>query len=276
MKKLLLALLVALGLQTQAQITCDSITTTYLNISPTSIEVTTNVMSFGIPFTMHSFDLYEGCQNGILTHYDTNVVASIPLPSPNLVDTFILCNWSDFGSAPYSCYSCDTFVWNGNDNWKLMQQQIETQVNCDSISYTVNWINNDILALIGDAPGLINMVDSIDWAWQVCNSTTCYAGQGQSFSTQMIQSTDTIKVCLDTYIYTMDSTYFCTTCEWYIYDMYTNSWVVFYHPIPTSINEITSNSINNNKIYDLLGREVNEVKIGTMYIKNGKKYIRVR
>jgi len=273
MKKLLLAVLVALGLQTQAQITCDSITTTYLSISQDTIKMETNVMSFGIPFTMHSFDLYEGCQNGILTYYDTNVVASIPLPSPNLVDTFVLCNWSDFGSAPYSCYSCDTFVWNGNDNWMLMQQQIETQINCDSISYTINWWGNDVLTLTGYTSGLSNMIDSTDWYWGVCNSTTCYAGQGQSFSTQMIQSTDTIKVCLDTYIYTMDSNYVCYTCDWYVYDVYTDSWVVFYHPIPTSINEITSNSINNNRIYDLLGREILEIPVGTMYIKNNKLHI---
>ena len=36
--KILLALLVSIGIQTQAQIiTCESITTTYLNISPTTI-----------------------------------------------------------------------------------------------------------------------------------------------------------------------------------------------------------------------------------------------
>ena len=271
MKKLLVVLLVALGLQTQAQITCDSITTTYLSITQDTIKVETNVMSFGIPFTMHSFDLYEGGWNSLITYYDTSVTSIIPILNSTITDTFVICNWSDFSSAPWVCYPCDTFVWNGDDNWMLMQQQTQTQINCDSISYTVN--QSSMLTLVGDATGLSNMVDSIDWAWQVCNSTTCYAGQGQSFSTQMIQSTDTIKVCLDTYIYTMDSTYFCTTCEWYIYDMYTNSWVVFYHPIPTSINEITSNSINNNRIYDLIGREIFEIPVGTMYIKNNKLHI---
>ena len=167
MKKILVVLLVALGLQTQAQITCDSITTTYLNISPTSIEVTTNVMSFGIPFTLHSFDLYEGCQNAFFTHYDTNVVASIPLPSSNLVDTFVLCNWSDYGAAPYSCYSCDTFAYNWNfGNWNLLSIQQ-----------------------------------------------------------------------------------------------------------PLSITELELNITNNNKIYDLLGRELNEIPVGTMYIRNNKLYI---
>jgi len=45
---------------------------------------------------------------------------------------------------------------------------------------------------------------------------------------------------------------------------------------PTSINESISKTINDtsNKMYDLLGRELSEVPIGTMYIKNNKKYIR--
>jgi hypothetical protein len=45
---------------------------------------------------------------------------------------------------------------------------------------------------------------------------------------------------------------------------------------PTSINELTFNKISNDKIYDMLGREVTNVTLGTMYIKNGKKYIRIR
>jgi hypothetical protein len=43
---------------------------------------------------------------------------------------------------------------------------------------------------------------------------------------------------------------------------------------PTSIKEIIF-EINNNKIYDLLGRELTEVPVGVMYIRNQKKYIRV-
>ena len=66
----------------------------------------------------------------------------------------------------------------------------------------------------------------------------------------------------------------CSREDWWIYDGF--SWVLFNNGNPTSINELTFNRVNDNKIYDLLGREVTEVKIGTMYIKNGKKYIRVR
>ena len=40
-----------------------------------------------------------------------------------------------------------------------------------------------------------------------------------------------------------------------------------------SVHEITP-TINDNIIYDLLGREIFEIQKGTMYIKNGKKYIK--
>ena len=35
-------------------------------------------------------------------------------------------------------------------------------------------------------------------------------------------------------------------------------------------------SINDNKMYDLLGRELTEVPVGVMYIRNNKKYIRIK
>jgi len=42
---------------------------------------------------------------------------------------------------------------------------------------------------------------------------------------------------------------------------------------PTSINELTFDRVNDNKIYDLLGKELNEIPVGTMYIRNNKLYI---
>ena len=44
-------------------------------------------------------------------------------------------------------------------------------------------------------------------------------------------------------------------------------------------NHVTTtlkNAINNNKMYDLLGREVFEVPIGEVYIKNNRKCIRIK
>ena len=40
------------------------------------------------------------------------------------------------------------------------------------------------------------------------------------------------------------------------------------------IEELTIDQLNDNKMYDLLGRELLEVPIGQMYIQNRKKYIR--
>jgi len=53
----------------------------------------------------------------------------------------------------------------------------------------------------------------------------------------------------------------------------TDTWVLFSMSNPTSINEITFNKVNDGKIYDMLGRELNEIPVGTMYIRNQKLYI---
>ena len=44
--------------------------------------------------------------------------------------------------------------------------------------------------------------------------------------------------------------------------------------LPTSINELTFNRVNDNKIYDLLGRELTEIPVGKLYIRNNKLYIK--
>ena len=43
---------------------------------------------------------------------------------------------------------------------------------------------------------------------------------------------------------------------------------------PVSINEFIIEKFNNGKMYDLLGREITEIPVGKMYIRNNKKYIR--
>ena len=42
---------------------------------------------------------------------------------------------------------------------------------------------------------------------------------------------------------------------------------------PTGISELIINKINDNKIYDLLGRELIEAPRGVMYIRNNRLYI---
>ena len=148
--------------------------------------------------------------------------------------------------------------------------QTQAQVNwCDSVSYTT--LPQQTLTVIGNS-SLSNMVDSITWSWQACNSTLCYSGSGDTASFINILTTDTVKVCYDAYICFMGATYICTDCDSLVYDG--NSWVLMNMGNPTGIKELIVDKINDDKMYDLLGREIFEVPKGTIYIKNRKKYIR--
>ena len=154
--------------------------------------------------------------------------------------------------------------------------QTQAQVSwCDSLSYTTV-PGTQLLTLVGNTSLSPNMVDSITWSWQVCDTNMCYGGAGDTAYFQMIQTTDTVKVCYDAYIYFMGATYVCTQCDSMVYDGFSYSWVLMNMGNPTGIKELTLESINDNKMYDLLGREFTEVPVGVMYIRNQKKYIRVK
>ena len=148
---------------------------------------------------------------------------------------------------------------------------------CDQLSYTT-WPQQSApswpFAIQGNATSLYStgLVDSIMWNWQVCNSTMCYSDLGPEVTFPFILTTDTIKLCYDAYVYFADATlnYNCHHCDSLIYDSNEYSWVFFNSNTPTSINEFTPETINNNKIYDLLGRELKKVPVGTIYIRNQK------
>ena len=149
--------------------------------------------------------------------------------------------------------------------------QTQAQVNwCDSVSYTT--LPQQTLTVIGNS-SLSNMVDSITWSWQACNSTLCYSGSGDTASFVNILSTDTVKVCYDAYIYFMGATYICTDCDSLVYNPNSYQWELM-SAQPVGIKELIVGQINDGRMYDLLGRELFEVPIGTIYIKNRKKYIR--
>ena len=46
--------------------------------------------------------------------------------------------------------------------------------------------------------------------------------------------------------------------------------------VPTSISELEITKLNDNKMYDVFGRELLTAPIGQMYIQNRKKYIKLR
>jgi len=150
------------------------------------------------------------------------------------------------------------------------------QINyCDSVSYTVVQ-GTQTLTTMGDASPFINMVDSIVWSWQACNATMCYSGYGDTATFTNILPTDTVKVCYDAYIYYDSSIYICSQCDSLVYDANSYSWVLLNMGNPTGISELIINKINDNKIYDLLGRELIEAPRGVMYIRNNKKYMRIK
>ena len=153
--------------------------------------------------------------------------------------------------------------------------QTQAQVNwCDSLSYTAV-PGTQLLTLVGNSSLSPNMVDSITWSWAVCDTNMCYSSVGDTAYFQMIQPTDTVKVCYDAYIYFMGATYVCTQCDSMIYDGFSYSWVLMNMGNPTSIKELIGGQMDG-QMYDLLGREVTNPQIGQMYIRNNKKYIRIK
>jgi len=147
----------------------------------------------------------------------------------------------------------------------------QAQINyCDSVLYTA--LPQQVLTVVGQAPSLLNMVDSIVWDWQACNAMVCYSGYGDTVSFQNILPTDTIKLCYYASIYLMGYTYTCSYCDSLVYDGNSYSWVLLNVSNPTTVRNIGFNYIEDNKAYDLLGRELKYIPTGTMYIRNSRLY----
>ena len=154
--------------------------------------------------------------------------------------------------------------------------QTQAQVSyCDSLSYSVVPGSQTLIAT-GNASPLLNLADSVVWSWSACNSSTCYTGSGNPATFASILTTDTVKLCYDAFIYFDTMTYICTDCDSLVYDGFAYSWMLMNMGNPTAITELELNTNNDGKMYDLLGREVIEAQIGVMYIRNNKKYIRIR
>lgn len=158
----------------------------------------------------------------------------------------------------------------------LVSTKTQAQLNlCDSVSYTV--LEGLPLAVYGNADGIVNMVDSIEWLFSACNSVACYTPQGNNpYSFPFINMTDTVKFCYDAFIYTSNQMIVCTQCDSLIFDYTDSTYVLFSIGNPTGLEELMKNEGVNNKMYDVFGRELLTAPIGQMYIQNRKKYIRVK
>ena len=147
-------------------------------------------------------------------------------------------------------------------------QQATPYFCCDSISY---WTDQGQGLFVGlDTTGIIHNPDSMTVSWQVCNSDMCYVGDGINAYFGQIVTTDTIKVGYDVYIYENGVLEICSMEEWLVFNG--TNWVLL-NMIPTSINELQFTWEDDGIIYDLTGRKLTEIPVGTIYIKNKKLYI---
>ena len=142
---------------------------------------------------------------------------------------------------------------------------------CDSISY---WTDQGQGLSVGlDTSGIIHDADTIEVLWTVCNSTMCYSGQGMYAFFGQIMTTDTVKVCYDAMITELNTIEVCTRCDSLVFDQNTYTWVLFSMGNTVGIEEMIKNEGANNKMYNMLGRELTEIPLGEMYIKSNKLYI---
>ena len=142
---------------------------------------------------------------------------------------------------------------------------------CDSITY---WTDQGQGLFVGlDTSNIIHNPDSMTVSWQVCNANMCYVGDGINAYFGQIVTTDTIKVGYDIYIYENGVLEICSIEEWLIFDG--TNWVL-YNMNTVGINELQFTWEDDGIMYDMVGRKLIEVKVGQMYIRNNKKYIRVR
>ena len=150
-------------------------------------------------------------------------------------------------------------------------QQAAPYFCCDSITYNIDPSQGFNVSL--DTTGIVHNPDSLEVWWAVCANGLCYTGQGMYSYYPQITTADTVKVGYDVYIYENGvMVEVCTREDWLIFNG--TSWVLF--NMTTSINELTVNRINDSKIYDVLGKEVFNIRKGVIYIRNNKKFILVR
>ena len=263
MKKLLAVLLVVLGLHLHAQVSpCDSISVTGSQFQMSFVLNNVNTPANWQTSTTDSIILNQDSMSMNHTTYNYNPITGLPY------DTLITCivwgNPLDFCSI--------TWVWNGTSWARMMMQQ--PYFCCDSITY---WTDQSQGLTVGlDTSGIVHDADSMEVIWSVCNTSTCYSGSGMYAYFPQIMTTDTIKVCYDVWIYEANSMEVCNRCDSLVFDQNTYAWVLFSMSNPTGVNELEFTWEDDGIIYDLMGRKLVEVNVGQMYIRNNKKFIRVK
>jgi len=152
-------------------------------------------------------------------------------------------------------------------------QQATPYFCCDSITYNIDQSQGFNISL--DTTGIVHNPDSIEVWWAVCTNGLCYSGQGMYAYFPQVTTSDTLKVGYDVYIYENGVIVeVCTIEDWLLFNG--TSWVLL-NMIPTSLPGfvIEEDGVRwwNDKIYDLQGRELKEIPVGKMYIREGKLHI---
>ena len=133
---------------------------------------------------------------------------------------------------------------------------VNAQTLCDSLSFSVS--TSSALTVIG----VNSSSDSTNFMWGVCDNSMCYSASGDTAYFFLVNPLDTVKVCYD-----ISPQWSCTECHYVIFNGFT--WQLL--DLTTHVNEVKP-QLHNNKIYDLLGRELKQVPKGIIYIKNSRIY----
>jgi len=133
---------------------------------------------------------------------------------------------------------------------------ISAQTLCDSLSYSIS--NSSTLTVVG----VNNSSDSVNFMWGVCDNTACYSANGDTAYFPLVNPLDTVKVCFD-----ISPQWSCNDCQYVV--LIQGFWQTI--SVITHVNEIQALPLNG-KIYDLLGRELKHIPIGTIYIRDGKLF----
>ena len=138
----------------------------------------------------------------------------------------------------------------------LCSTYINAQTICDSVSYSIG--SGQELILIG----VNGSSDSVNFQWGVCYNQLCFSKSGDTVIFNDVNTLDTVSVCFN-----ISPQWMCEDCQ---YLVFTNgSWQLI--NTITYVNEVYYVP-RNNKIYDLLGRELKYIPAGTIYIRNGRLY----
>jgi hypothetical protein len=150
----------------------------------------------------------------------------------------------------------------------LVSEKTQAQQSwCDSLTTQHYPVSGISITLTSIPAG----VDSVEVLWTACNTSTCYSADGVTGYFPWISLSDTVKLCYDVWLYTANTVETCNQCDSIIHDG--NSWILFNVGNTVGIEELMKNEGTNNKMYDMLGRELTEIPLGTMYIRNKRLYI---